>query len=56
MAETDNEYKVLRLDTHQNMEKALNEWSGKGWELVSYQAAGDALAILHFVVLRRRTA
>jgi hypothetical protein len=46
------EYKALKFDTHSEMEEALNEWSAKGWQFVSYQAAGESV-ITHFLVLCR---
>ena len=46
------EYKALKFDTHNKMEEALNEWSAKGWQFVSYQAAGESV-ITHFLVLSR---
>jgi len=47
------EYKFLKFDTHQKAETALNEYAADGWQLVSYQAAGDSAAITHFLVLSR---
>ena len=50
---THRQYRVIKLTTHEDTEKALNDWTSQGWQLVSYQAAGDALAILHFLVFSK---
>ena len=47
------EYKVLKFRNHQQMETTINEWTEKGWQIVSYQAAGDSSMISHFVILSR---
>ena len=47
------EYRFLKFSTHDQAEKALNEWTADGWQLVSYQAAGDGSEIMHFLLLTR---
>jgi hypothetical protein len=47
------EYRFLKFDTHTKAEKGLNDAIAEGWQLVSYQAAGDSSAISHFVVVSR---
>jgi hypothetical protein len=47
------EYRFLKFSTHDQAEKALNQWIADGWQLVSYQAAGGDSAITHFILLSR---
>lgn len=46
------EYRFLKFDTHNKAETALNEWVADGWQLVTYQAAGESV-ITHFLLLSR---
>ena len=47
------EYKFLKFSTHDQAEKALNQYTSDGWQFVSYQAAGDSSAVTHFLLLSR---
>jgi hypothetical protein len=52
-SESDVEYRVLKFDTHDSAEQALNKWVADGWQLVSYQTAGWDMGISHFLLLSR---
>ncbi|MPZ49220.1 MAG: hypothetical protein GEU75_07955 [Dehalococcoidia bacterium] len=47
------EYRFLKFDTHSKAEKGLNDAIAEGWQLVTYQAAGDSTSVTHFVVVSR---
>ena len=44
---------MVKLSTHNEVEQTLNELTSQGWELVTYQTVGEALAILHFLVFSK---
>jgi hypothetical protein len=47
------EYRVVRQDTHNDLQQALNELAAESWEPVQYALWSTEVSAYHFVILRR---
>jgi hypothetical protein len=48
------DYKVIRISSHEELERTLNHLAGSDWEPILYSISSLASAATHYVILRRR--
>jgi hypothetical protein len=49
------EYACIKLDHHDKIGKAIQEWASQGWRLHTYQAAGlpTTMVVNHYLLFER---
>ncbi len=47
------EYECVTVDHHNKIAKKIQEYLLQGWRLHTYQAAGEHLAVTHYLLFER---